>query len=329
MTDINQYNNKVNTTLDNIEYVIKNGGEVYGGDELKRKYEITKHNESAAVNEYKNLKHLAFNEKLLNWQLLQEARNKVSNMGNDIANMSDSSYTNEFNENIIKLNQLDQEISTKDKIILMNQYTYENKEMITKAMRSALLYLVLMILPFTLILMGNLTPLFGYGFIIVCGIITGIVIIVNFKRDGQESIVNLLEKNSKTAKDLAKNFLKDVFPKSFIKPCPRKCSQEEEEETPPLPPFDYNHGNEVWLDNSQDRWKNGDIPEIGATVKGWNKIKKGGQPKPFYGPDPQTPTYQCRWKYDPAKMTNMDKGLTFHTRIPCEFYPGYETVSKI
>jgi hypothetical protein len=61
----------------------------------------------------------------------------------------------------------------------------------------------------------------------------------------------------------------------------------------------------------------------------YQKLGEDAEPKPYYGGASENPKYICRWKDDPTKMTNMNKGLEFKSVIPCEFYPGYETVRKI
>lgn len=332
MTTLDQYNNDVSNTLQNLEYVINNGQSVYGGEDLKQKYNQVLHNESAAVTDYQNQKDLVMEDKIKNWKGLLKEKKNIMDAEKKILNKSKNNYINEFNENMIKLNELDKEISTKNQIIQMNQYNFEKKDLTVQAMQSAILYLVLMMVPLTLIFMGVIRPIVGYGAIFIFGLITLCVILIRFRRDGETDIGDIIKKSEKTSEELSRKFIKDIFPKSFVKECPKRCEptpSEEEEEEPPVPPYDYNHGNEVWLDNSQNRWKQGDIPEIGATLKGWEKIEKGGQPKPYYGTNDGTPTYKCRWKYDPAKMTNMNKGLVFHTKIPCEFYPGYETIGKM
>ena len=143
------------------------------------------------------------------------------------------------------------------------------------------------------------------------------------KNNQDNDVVNIMNKTKNTAKDFARTIVKDIFPKSFIKSCPSKINPKVTVQ------YNYNNGNEVWLDNSQNMWEEGDIPEIGATKQGYLALGDKAEPSPYYGGDPKTPQYTCKWTDDPAKMTDMNRGTTFTTTIPCEYYPGYKTVSKI
>lgn len=331
MEDINTYNQNISNTLQNLNYVKDNASNVYGSDELQKKYDVIKHNEESAVTDYKNSKNLVMNEKVNNWKNLLSVQNDLNKTESQILDKSNQNFSKEFNENMVKLNYINNEITTKNKIILMNQYTSETKELTVRAMKSIILYLVLMVVPLFLTARGFVRPLYGYGAILISGLITFIVVFIQFRRDGESDMLNIINKGKETSTDMARTFIKDVFPKSLVHKCPKKCrpyNPSEEEETPPEPSYDYNHGNEVYLDDSMNKWTEGDVPTIGATLKGFEKIRKGVEPKPYYEGDKHSPTYVCRWKYDPTKMTNMNKGLVFHTKIPCEFFPGYETIAK-
>jgi Ca2+/Na+ antiporter len=189
-------------------------------------------------------------------------------------------------------------------------------------MKKIILFLVLMIIPQILMVMGVVTIVNGILFIIVCAIITVVVVFFQMKNNEDTEVVNIMNKTKETAKDFARTVIKDIFPKSFIKSCPWKNNPEKTIQ------YEHNTGNEVWLDNSENQWVDGDIPSIGGTKQGYLNLGKKAAPMPYYGGDPLTPQYTCKWTDDPSKMTNMNRGTQFTTKIPCEYYPGYKTISK-
>jgi Ca2+/Na+ antiporter len=203
-------------------------------------------------------------------------------------------------------------------------------------MKKIILFLVLMIVPVIFMAMGYLSVIIGIIFILVCAIITVIVVFFQMKNNEDNDLVNIANKTRNTAKDFAKTVVKNVFPKDFIKSCPSKINPKVTVQ------YDYNTGNEVWLDNSQNVWRDGDIPENilneDSAPKNANKqeylaLSKKNEPSPYYGGDALTPQYTCEWTSDPAKMTDMsrgpmNRGTRFTSTIPCEYYPGYKTISK-
>jgi Ca2+/Na+ antiporter len=247
-----------------------------------------------------------------------------------------NTYNLDFNENVEKIDQLNNIISTKNKIIKINEYEQTKKDRIIYIMQKIILFLILMILPVIFMAMGYLSVIIGIIFILVCAIITVVVVFFQMKNNEDNDLVNIANKTRNTAKDFAKTVVKNVFPKDFIKSCPSKVNPKVTVQ------YDYNTGNEVWLDNSQNVWKDGDIPENilseDSAPKNANKqeylaLSKKNEPSPYYGGDALTPQYTCEWTSDPAKMTDMSLGpnnpkTRFTSTIPCEYYPGYKTISK-
>jgi Ca2+/Na+ antiporter len=190
-------------------------------------------------------------------------------------------------------------------------------------MKKIILFLVLMIIPIIFIAMEFVSIVTGIIFIIVCAIITVIVVFIQMKNNQDNDVVNIMNKTKNTAKEFIIPILKDILPDSYVKSCPTK------DKNKPSVNYDNNIGNEVWLDNSQNAWEEGDIPSIGATKQGYLALGEEAEPMPYYGGDSTTTKYQCKWMYDPAKRTNMNRGTEFTTTIPCEYYPGYKTINKI
>jgi len=327
-TNLGQYKSSIKKTFANLKYVNDNSPSVYGTKKLDNRETAAYYGQRASVAGYNSEKTGVFNQKLSNLDSLLRDEKRLVTSDLKILNNETGEILKDFNTNIDKLNRIDREITTKDKIIQFNQYTYEKKIMAVSAMKSVILYLALMIVPLILILMGVVGKMYGFLFIGLCGIITLIVILVRLSKMRQPQLENISKKTKETAKDFTKDLLKDILPKTFLKPCPSRCKPQGSEEEPPEPSYDYVKGNEVWVDNSQNRWKKGDIPTIGANEEGYEALGEEVEPMRFYGKAAETKQYRCKWKYDPSKMTNMDKGVEFVTTIPCEYYPGYETVKS-
>ena len=314
----------IQTILQNLVYLKDNAPQVYGSKSLQKIYDIIQHNESSAINDYAREKNEITFKKLYNWLNILIQEKKLSEEDLSILNTSNDDFIKEFNDNIVKINTLDREITTKDKMIEYNQYAYESKVRVVIILRAVALYIFLMYVPLGFIGAKVVSMSTGLIFIFFCALSTIIAILVKLSRTKDIKRTDILNKGAETAQSFVKDVIKDIFPKSFVKPCPERCVQPEEENPPPLPVYDYNHGNEVWLDNSNNRWKKGDVPTIGATEEGYLELGEEVEPMRYYGGDKDTPKYTCKWKYDPSKMTNMNKGLTFVSTIPCEYYPGYE-----
>ena len=323
------YKQNVDSTLNSIKFVRENANSIYGSNELQNRHSYIENNEFVKMLDYNDKKQNIHENKLRNLEeILQQERNLSAD---DLKILQDSTslFNNDFNDNVKKMDNIDKEIMTKDRIIILQTMNSDKKQRLINAMKSVLLYIGLMFVPIFFMAMKYISTFYGILFIFICGIITLIVILVRLRKESGTNVQHIVDKSKETAKDFVKTLVKDVFPKSFVKPCPKRCRPHSgEEEQPPLPVYDYNHGNEVWLDNSQNKWKKGDIPTIGATEEGYLALGEDAEPMRYYKGDATTPQYTCRWKYDPKKMTNMDKGQLFTTTIPCEFYPGYETVGN-
>jgi hypothetical protein len=325
-----RYNDMVNTTLDDLKYIVDKSSKVYGSEELEIMNKIITMNEKAAMAQYEANQQNSFKQKIMNWFGFLKEQNVLAESDIDFIDKSNKKYVKDFNKNAIKIDRIDGDITTREQIIMLNTKKYEQKDRLIKMMKSIILYLVLMLVPFMLIVLKVIGPGVGFGAIILFGLITAISIIVTYYKDPTlENEENIVKKTQETAKEFVKDLVKDLYPKSSLTKCPSECKRTKESgDEPELPNYDFNQGNEVWLNNSNNTWRNGDIPSIAATEEGMGKLGSEFEPQPYYGADPTTPKYTCRWKHDPKKMTNMNRGLTFTTTIPCEFYPGYETVSK-
>ena len=310
---------KVNELLDRQNYLMSNVNNVYPLVSLAN---LVSNEQKTQRENIKNIQAQADGSQInkqLNLANLYKNKYDVLSTNTKLMDDNQNIYNSDFNENIEKIDQLNNVISTKNKIIQINQYEQIKKERLILIMKKIILFLFLMIIPVIFMAMGYLSILIGIIFIIVCAIITVVVVFFQMKNNEDSDVINIMNKTKPTAKDFARTIIKDILPKSFVKTCPSK-----DRNKPPIT-YEYNVGNEVLLDNSQNAWEDGDIPNIGATKQGYLALGEEAEPMPYYGGDTKTKSYTCKWTGDPSKMTNMNKGLEFTTTIPCEYYPGYKT----
>lgn len=330
------YQSQINSMISNQKYLMSGVNTVYPslslGDLVNKERDI----EFNIINKYDIEKKNQSIQTRLNLANLYNEQNDVLDISKKLIGNNRETYNLDFSENVEKIDQLNNVISTKNKIININEYEQTKKDRIIYIMKKIILFLILMIVPVILMAIGYLTIVIGIIFILVCGIITVIVVFFQMKNNEDNDLVNIANKTRNTAKDFAKTVVKNVFPKDFIKSCPSKVNPKVTVQ------YNYNTGNEVWLDNSQNVWKDGDIPENilneDSAPKNANKqeylaLSKNNEPSPYYGGDASTPQYTCEWTSDPAKMTDMsigtmNRGTRFTSTIPCEYYPGYKTISK-
>ena len=316
------YSAQINTMMDNQKYLMSGVNTVYPSFSLGNLINTATNSQYDGIKGYDKDKQNENIQTRLNLAKLYTDENEVLSINDKLMINNNDVYDSDFNENIEKIDKLNNVISTKNKTIQINEYEQTKKDRIIYIMQKIILFIVLMILPVILMAMGYISIVIGIIFILVCAIITVIVVFFQMKNKQDDDMVNIMNKTKNTAKDFARTVVKDVFPKSFIKSCPSKTNPKVNVQ------YNYNTGNEVWLDNSQNAWSDGDIPTIGATKQGYLALGDKAEPSPYYGGNPKTPQYTCKWTDDPAKRTNMNQGPTFTTTIPCEYYPGYKTVSK-
>lgn len=321
------YTTQINKLLNDQTYLISGVNTIYPAFSLDKLISNEQNIEYNNINKIINAKNDLNLQKKLNLAKIYNENNEVLSLNDKLLVNNNGLYISEFNENVEKLNKLNNIISTKNKIIKINEYEQLKKDRIILIMKKIILYLVLMIIPIVSIAMNFISVIYGIIFIIICGIITIVVVFFQMKNNQDDELVNIVNKSQKTAKEFIIPVIKNLLPETISKKCPSKTNPNKNVE------FNYNTGNELWLDNSEDVWKEGDIPTIGATKDGYLALGEEAEPMPYYGGDPETPQYTCEWNGDPAKMTNMNRrgaspGTKFTTTIPCEYYPGYKTVSS-
>lgn len=325
--------------IKSMDYVAENVKNVYKNNpiagELLEKQQKQIKEQQQALNEYNNKFKEIQLRKLRNQYDTLRKLEKYQKINLSQMNQMDDDYNNMFNKDVEQNENINKNVFTKDRIILMNNDVSVMKENVINALQDILLYIFLMILPIYLTLIGILSYRTGGLIIFLSFIIVVWVIVARSYRNNY--INNIVNKTKNTAREFAKETRNNVLTEVDKIMCPKKCSKDkntrtrsrvltEEDTELPLDSSARVSNNEVSLDNSQDVWRYGNIPTVSNSISQntTNKYKPGQ----YFPPNKNTNTYQCKWKYDPAKMTGMNKGLTFTTTIPCEYFPGYETINS-
>jgi hypothetical protein len=331
MTQIQQAYNDMDNIVNNIS-------SVYNGKPLGPQIKATEDKQREQINSYQQLKDTSQIERLYNLKKMLDLGKSVDKINDGILDETLKVYDEDAIDNVKTINDINHEIMTKSQVISLNDKVLHKRNQIISIMQSIILYLFLMILPVILMSLGNITLLFGFIFIGVCGIITAIVIIVRYVKEAKDFMrkfpSELRDEVLSVVKDTAKLLQLDnpkcVSKKKLPKPYPNSDPNEKPPVNTSTNTQQYrDNENEVYLDNSINVWEQGDVPEIGATLKGYDSLntkKDKATPEPYYSGQKNPKVYTCVWNGDPSKLTTMNKGAKFSTTIPCEFYPGFKSV---
>lgn len=324
-----------------MDNIVNNISSVYKGKPLGPQVEATKNKQEAQINYYQQLKDTSRIERLYNLKKMLDLGKSVDKINDGILDETIKVYDEDAIDNVKTLNELNREIMTKSEVISLNDKVLHKRNQIISIMQSIILYLFLMILPVILMSLGNITLLFGFIFIGVCGIITAIVIIVRYFKEAKDFARSFpselrdeaLNAVKETAKLLQIDNPKCVSKKKYDKLYKNSGVDSDPNQKPPVNTSTNtqqykDNENEVYLDNSINVWKQGDVPEIGATLKGYDELNTKNHkatPEPYYSGQTNPKVYTCVWNGDPSKLTSMNRGAKFSTTIPCEFYPGFKS----
>jgi hypothetical protein len=173
-------NQKAYFEMDN---VVNNISSVYNGKPLAPQVRETSAQQQSQINSYQQLKDTSEVERIYNLKKMLDLNTSVDKINDGILNETIKVYDEDAIENVKTLNDINREIMTKSQIISLNDQIFKKRSMIVSIMKSIILYLFLMVLPVILMSLGNITLLFGFIFIGICGIITAIVIIVRYVKE--------------------------------------------------------------------------------------------------------------------------------------------------
>ena len=332
----------VQNAYNGMDNIVNNFHSIYRGKPIAPQVSRTENQQRTLINSYQQLKDTSQIDRLYNLKKMLDLSKSVDKINNGILDETIKVYDEDTIENVKTLNEINHEIMTKSQVISLNDVILHKRNRIISIMQSIILYLFLMILPVLLMSLGNITLQFGFIFIGVCGIITAIVIIVRYIKEVRnfartflvEARDEILSTVRQTAKLLQIDDPKCVSRRNLPRPISNTgLTSDPNRRRPPANTStnteEYRENeNEIYLDNSINVWKQGDVPEIGATLTGYNNLntkKDKATPEPYYSGQTNPKVYTCVWNGDPSKLTSMNRRAKFSTTIPCEFYPGFKS----
>ena len=330
MTDIQQAYNDMNNVVNNIS-------SIYNGNPMEPRVRETEAQQRSKINSYQQLKNTSQIERIYNLKDMLDLNKSVEKINDGMLDETIKVYDEDAIENVKTLNDINREIMTKSQVISLNDIVFHRRNMIISIMKSIILYLFLMILPVILMSLGNITLLFGFIFIGICGIITAIVIIFRYVKEARDFArkfpAEVRDEVLSTVKEVGKllnlDNTKCVSKNKLPKPYPNSNPNQKPPVNNSTNTDQYReNANEVYLDNSINVWKQGDVPEIGATLKGYDQLnteEEMATPEQYYMGQTSPKVYKCVWNGDPSKLTSMNPDAKFSTTIPCEFYPGFKS----
>ena len=169
-----------------MDNAVNNISSVYNGKPLAPQIKATEDKQRKQINSYQQLKDTSQIERLYNLKKMLDLGKSVDKINDGILDETLKVYDEDAIDNVKTLNELNREIMTKSEVISLNDKVLHKRNQIISIMKSIILYLFLMILPVILMSLGNITLLFGFIFIGVCGIITAIVIIVRYFKEAKD-----------------------------------------------------------------------------------------------------------------------------------------------
>jgi len=339
---------QIRQAYNDIDNVVNNLPSVYRGRPIAPQVKRTENQQRLTINSYQQLKDTSRIDRLYDLKKLLDLSKSVDKINDGILDETIKVYDEDAIENVKTLNEINHEIMTKGQVISLNDVIFHKRNRIISIMKSIILYLFLMILPVLLMSLGNISLQFGFIFIGICGIITAIVIIVRYIKDKKkfeqrfpseprDEILDAVKETSNFLElDKPKCISRRNLPSSIRNNGLRLNNGDSQDPNRRRPPVNTStntaeyreNANEVYLDNSINVWKQGDVPEIGATLTGYNNLntkKDKATPEPYYSGQTNPKIYKCVWNGDPSKLTSMNRGAKFSTTIPCEFYPGFKS----
>jgi hypothetical protein len=332
---------QIQQAYNGMDNIVNNFHSIYRGNPIAPQVRRTENQQRALINSYQQLKDTSQIDRLYNLKKMLDLSKSVDKINNGILDETIKVYDEDAIDNVKTLNEINHDIMTKSQVISLNDIILRKRNRIISIMQSIILYLFLMILPVLLMSLGNISLEFGFVFIGVCGIITAIVIIVRYIKEVRDFVRTfpaeardeILNSAKEAGRMLQLDNPKCISRRNLPRPISNTGLTSGPNRRPP-PNTSTNtdeyreNENEVYLDNSINVWKQGDVPEIGATLTGYNNLntkKDKATPEPYYSGQTNPKVYTCVWNGDPRKLTSMNRGAKFSTTIPCEFYPGFKS----
>lgn len=264
----------------------------------------------------------AINQKLQNQNTVNIEKMDLFNKENEITQKLLNEYESKFNQKYDTNSVLNAQIGTREKLIDINQNSFESK------INTILVIRYFLFLLFFLILLGigkylnfysnqTLWSLLLLAFILYIVITYYRIYYDNYTLGEYRAIKFATDSTSNIFKEFASAILPDYITRHKCpKGCHRKGHLHPKHKVPIISDDDIK---EMSTDSTLDNWKDGDILQRGCTVE--NNINNCppaliDSPKPWYGQGDKYQTmYHC---------VN-ENGKEFVGYIPCQYFPNYKT----
>ena len=267
-------------------------------------------------------------------------------------------YDSNFNKQLDKMNSLNNEISTKNKMIYSNLDAEANKDRKTIVYSYIVWYLIIL----TVIIILKMTNIAGWTLSIGLAVLIALFMIYRmYIKHFNNKSVNLAKITAETSNDFANNLEKaysDAINNNGYT-CPSECLTEESESHQPTLSEIQGRKRYLSTDSNRDVWLRGDIPNNTYTIDDENKTYKinniyvtgyGYDKQPYHKPNnlqtyrttiqelennkpqrqiiPISKNYATYYDCSFIAGENSESPLPYkksydYTTIPCKYYPGF------
>lgn len=254
------------------------------------------------------------------------------------------SYDDQFNKLYDIQNSLDGTITNKDTILNIENSSIKQKDVYIKVLIDGIIFsLFLMLLVYlyaTRLINIKLLMMAVVIYIILYTLYYKFIYIKYLYPDANAT------KMSHNMLSLINNDIKTALSK--IIPEPSICGEEEESSMPSYSPVGSTNTNILKVNDPENVWQYGSIPEAGFTTEKYYKNLynppydnlpvdrltpqqlQESKPQPWFNgipPDGVT-YYQCKWNGPDTDPINTSKYQNFVTTVPCSYFPNFKEVKK-
>lgn len=249
---------------------------------------------------------------------------------NEISNKLATYYDIDFNKKYMKINALNKDISTKNKLINLNQIEYLKKQNAIYFISSTIFLILTLAIILAILKMINASKNIIFMTILLIFLLYALNLYKVFRSPVRWDVYKIKtsnniipeNNNNENCKDRNNEYLKDdysckLYGCDLLPPDPEDETDGEEEAEEEHDINIDSDNSSLLLDSSTNVWKYGDIPET-------NRCGKNNIPKPLYpGVHNKVTKYVCQ-------LNNMtDKPNIFTSTIPCKYYLNYERYNAI
>jgi hypothetical protein len=262
---------------------------------------------------------------------------------NQVTNTLLYSYDDQFNKLYDIQNSLDGTITNKDTILNIENSSIRQKDVYIKVLIDGIIFSLFLML---------LVYLYATRLINIKLLIMGVVIyIILYALYYKFIYIKYLypdanaNKMSQNMLSLINNDIKTALSK--IVPEPSICA-EEESGMPSYSPVGSKNTNILKINDPENVWQYGSIPEAGFTTAKYHKNLYNSpynnlpvdrltpqqllesKPQPWFDaiPSEDVTYYQCKWNGPVTDPVNSSQYQNFVTTVPCSYFPNFKEVNK-